>query len=109
MTRAGAAASTRSKSNSETAVAFLEKMLKLTPPAQGVAPSGEAVPLPAPARALSGGGAPPDSSVTGRFVAAPRPGGEPPPRLEHRARLRVPDLGRVLGDGAIAREEARGC
>src|SRR5499425_651034 len=108
MTPDGAAASTRSKSSSDTAVALLEKMLKLTPSAPGVAPSGEAAPLPAPTGAMGGAGAPPDSSVTGRFVAPPRGGGSPPPRLEHRARLRVPDLGRVLGDGAIAREEARG-
>src|SRR5262249_36198357 len=105
--RAGAAASTWSKSSSDTAVALLEKMLKFTPSALVVAPSGDAAPLPAPPGAMGGGGAPPDSSVTGRFVAPPRGGGEPP-RLEHRARLGVPDLGRVLGDGAIAREEARG-
>src|SRR5215475_7072537 len=82
-------------------------MLKLTPPAEGVAPSGAAVPLPAPAGARRGAGLPPDSSVTGRFVAPLRRGRFARPRLKHRARLRVPDLGRVLGDGAVAREEAR--
>src|SRR5690242_13226834 len=82
-------------------------MLKLTPSPHGVAPSGEAAPLSARTWATSGADRPPDSRVTGRFVPSLRRGRGQPPSLEHRARLRVPDLGRVLGDGAVAREEAR--
>src|SRR5215813_15361054 len=83
-------------------------MLKLTPSPHGVAPRGEAAPLPAPVGATSGSDTPPDSGVTDCVVVPLRRGSGPPPGLEHRARLRVPDLGRVLGDGAVAREEAGG-
>src|SRR5215831_239317 len=51
-------------------------MLKLTPSALGVAPSGDAAPLPAPVGATGNVGALPGSSVTARFGAPLRRRGE---------------------------------
>src|SRR5215470_8752568 len=95
-------------------------MLKFAPPGHGVAPSGAAAPGEAGAVDLVGARSDPRAVVTERTGARAPPLRSGPPAspsgrlrratgrrvaaLAHRARLGAPDLGGVLGDGAVARE-----
>src|ERR1700730_667886 len=85
-TRVGRASSAPSKNSNSTPDAAREKTLKLTPPRQTVAPRGALRPV---------------------LVASSSKAFAPLTPLapsRHRARLGVPDIGRVLGNRAVARE-----
>src|SRR3954451_6831681 len=98
------ASSTSSKSSSSIAVACLENTLKFTPSRHGVAPRGELVPCRGPSAKSERTGIDSISSIvlterSVKWVFFRITSG-------HWAWFRIPDLGRVLRDGAVAGELA---
>src|SRR4051812_4481468 len=106
ITRLACASPTSSKSSSSIPVACLEKTLKFTPSRHGVAPRGQLFPGREPSVKSDRSGT---GSIVSIFLTALK-------RLRshivahgtsgHRAWFHIPDLGRVLRDGAVAGKPA---